>query len=78
MYMHFSKSLQGSKSAITIRPVSIELCFVVIPSYIELSCFNLKVLYFSETFDSLPVFSTNLIWQDKDFYTFEYYEGRIL
>ena len=37
MYMHFSKSRQGSKWAITMRPVSKELTFIGIPFYIELS-----------------------------------------
>ena len=32
--MHFSKSLQDSKSAVTMHPVSIES--TIIPSYIEL------------------------------------------
>ena len=34
--MYFSESLQGGKLAITMRPVSIESTFVIIPSYIEL------------------------------------------
>ena len=34
--MHFLKSLQESKLAMTMRPVSIELKLTVIPYYVEL------------------------------------------
>ena len=34
--MHFFKSLQESKLAMTMRPVSIELKLTVIPYYVEL------------------------------------------
>ena len=42
VYMHFSKGLQGSKWAITITPVSIDLQkrLFVITSHIELPWFN--------------------------------------
>ena len=36
--MHFSKLLQGTKSAITVGPISNRIDFIVIPSYIELPC----------------------------------------
>ena len=36
--MHFAKSLQGSKSVITMRPLSIESTLLLFLLYIELPC----------------------------------------
>ena len=48
--MHFSKSLQGSKSVIAIHPVVPcfnRIDFAVISSYIELPCIKLKISTFN-------------------------------
>ena len=45
--MHFSKSLQGSKSAITIPPYFNSIDFVVVLSYIEIPFFNIFFNRFS-------------------------------
>ena len=49
-----TKSLQGSKLAMIMSPVSIELTFVVINSYIELPCYCVSpkknIKYFSSIY----------------------------
>ena len=43
VYMYFSKSIQGSKSAITMRPVSIELPFnPSMRAFMKIRCSRIK------------------------------------